>query len=146
MFNIGLVHVDCCQYNKALEIFEETLLLQIDALGDFHVDVALTLESIGSIYEQRLKIDKALEMYHRALHIRQVSQGEHLLVALTMDKIGKCLMNFDGNVKEAMSHFDKSITIYRACGVNDSEPLLWEARKNYDLASSLLRTQENACI
>jgi tetratricopeptide (TPR) repeat protein len=142
MFNMGLVHVQCCQYSKAFEIFEETLQMQRASLGDFHVDVALTLESMGAIYEQSLKINKALEMYSKALVIRQKTSGDRLFVALTMDKIGKCQMNLNGDIKEALACFEKSIQIYRTCGISDDEPLVWEARQNYDSAVSILRKQK----
>lgn len=146
MFNMGLVHVQCCQYSKALEIFQETLQMQRDALGDFHVDVALTLESIGSIYEQSLKIRKALDMYSKALLIRQKTLGDHLFVGLTMDRIGKCQMNLNGDIKEALACFEKSIHIYQKCGINDDEPLVREAKQNYDSAASILRKQKNVSI
>jgi len=44
---MGRVHLQCCHYDKALKVFKGTLKLQREALGDDHVDVALTLESIG---------------------------------------------------------------------------------------------------
>jgi tetratricopeptide (TPR) repeat protein len=116
--------------------------MQIASLGDFHVDVALTLESMGAIYEQSLKINKALEMYSKALVIRQKTSGDRLFVALTMDKIGKCQMNLNGDIKEALACFEKSIQIYRTCGISDDEPLVWEARQNYDSAVSILRKQK----
>lgn len=138
MFNVGLVHMQCRQNSKALEIFQDTLQLQRAALGDYHVDVALTLERIASIHEQSLKINKALEMYSKALRIRQRTSGDHLFVALTMDKIGKCLMNSNGDTKEALSYFEKSIHIYRQCGISNDEALVREARQNCHLAKSIL--------
>ena len=101
LYNMGLVHLQCCHYDKALKVFKGTLKLQREALGDDHVDVALTLESIGGIYERRMRIDRALDLYHKALSIRRKAIGDHLFVAFTLDTIGKCQLNLNGNIKEA---------------------------------------------
>ncbi len=141
-FNIGLVHVQCCQYELAMKVFKETLLLQREALGDEHVDVALTLESIGGIYEQRLRIDRALELYYKALSIRQRATKDHLFVAFAMDKIGKCQMNLNGDVREAILCFDEALVLYRANGITENNPLVWEAKKNLATALKVLKQKK----
>jgi tetratricopeptide (TPR) repeat protein len=141
-YNMGLVHVQCCQYETAMKVFKETLLLQREALGDDHVDVALTLESIGGIYEQRLRIDRALELYYKALSIRQKATRDHLFVALAMDRIGNCQMKFNGNVKEAIMCFDEALVLYRANGITENNPLVWEAKKNLAAAAKVLKRKK----
>lgn len=139
LFNIGLVHVQYCQFDKAMIVFKETLNNQREALGDDHVDVALTLEAIGGIYEQGLRIERALNCYHKALNIRQTSSsGGNIYVGLALEKIGKCQMNLNGDVKEALHCFEKALKIYRLNGLADEDPLLWEARKNFVSAMTIL--------
>jgi len=86
---MGRVHLQCCHYDKALKVFKGTLKLQREALGDDHVDVALTLESIGGggMYERRMRIDRALDLDHKALSIRRKAIGDHVFVAFTLDNV-----------------------------------------------------------
>jgi tetratricopeptide (TPR) repeat protein len=141
-YNMGLVHVQCCQYETAMKVFKETLILQREALGDDHVDVALTLESIGGIYEQRLRIDRALELYYKALSIRQRATRDHLFVAFSMDRIGKCQMNLNGDVTEAILCFNEALVLYRANGITENNPLVWEAKQNLAAAAKVLKQRQ----
>lgn len=142
LYNMGLVHVQCCQYETAMKVFKETLLLQRGTLGDDHVDVALTLESIGGIYEHRLRIDRALDIYYKALSIRQRATRDHLFVAFAMDKIGKCQLNLNGDIKEAVLCFDEALMLYRANGIAENDPLIWEAKKNLLVAAKVLKKRK----
>ena len=139
LFNIGLVHVQYCQFDKAMTVFKETLNLQREALGDDHIDVALTLEAIGGIYEKGSRIERALNCYRKGLNIRQTSSsGGNIYVGLALEKIGKCQMNLNGDVKDALHCFEKALKIYRLNGLTDEDPLLWEARKNFVSAITIL--------
>ncbi len=99
LYNMGLVHLQCCQFDKASKMFKDTLRVQREALGDFHIDVALTLEVLGGIYERRRKIEKALQLYHKALRIRQTVSSNDICVAIALDRIGKCRLNFTVDVR-----------------------------------------------
>ena len=142
LFNIGLIHVQCCQYDKAMHVFKETLQFQRGALGDGHVDVALTLEAIGGIYQENLRVDRALNCYYEALNIRQASSGGNIYIGVTLEKIGKCQMNLNGDFKEAIHCFKEALKIYRLNGLVEDDPLLWEARKNYVSVVTILEQQK----
>ncbi|CAF4577189.1 unnamed protein product, partial [Didymodactylos carnosus] len=46
--NIGLVHAEKCEYDKALENYESTLEIQLKSLPSNHSSLATTYNNIGS--------------------------------------------------------------------------------------------------
>mmetsp|Transcript_7387 Transcript_7387/g.8516 ORF Transcript_7387/g.8516 Transcript_7387/m.8516 type:complete len:169 (-) Transcript_7387:104-610(-) len=137
LYNMGLVHLQCCQYDKASKMFKDTLRVQREALGDFHIDVALTLEVLGGIYERRRKIEKALQLYHKALRIRQTVSSNDICVAIALDRIGKCKLNFTVDVRESIEYFDEALQIYRINGVEEDNPLVLQVIHNLSKANML---------
>ena len=53
------------RYTEALELFEKSVQIRIDALGPDHVDVAKTYNSIADVYE-------AMGLYEKARENRRV--------------------------------------------------------------------------
>ena len=70
--------------------FKDTLSSQQSALGNDHVDVALTLQTMGDVYQKIGKDEKARSYFYKSLRIRRKVLGEdHVLVALTLDRLGQ---------------------------------------------------------
>lgn len=131
LYNIGLIHMECQQYDKAMSVFKETLNIQRHCLGEDHLDLALTLESIGKIYEDNQRIDRALRCFYKALNIRDSVAPNSLELALIVDKIGNCQIQINGDIREAMTCFEEAIKLYRLNGLDNNDPRLCNARKNF---------------
>ena len=131
LYNIGLIHMECQQYDKAMSVFKETLNMQRHCLGEEHIDLALTLESIGKIYEDNQRIDRALRCFYKALNIRDSVAPNSLELALISDKIGNCQIQINGDIREAMTCFEEAIKLYRLNGLDNNDPRLCNARKNF---------------
>mmetsp|Transcript_5566 Transcript_5566/g.8445 ORF Transcript_5566/g.8445 Transcript_5566/m.8445 type:complete len:294 (+) Transcript_5566:1534-2415(+) len=99
---------------KALKIYKDVLKVQRSALGDGHVDIAVTLDSIAHAHELKGKYDRAVKFYNKALRVRRNALGKrHILMAVTLDRIGKFHMERDGNMEEALRRFREALDIYR---------------------------------
>ena len=93
-YNIGLVHSNKGEYDKALEFLHKALAIDLKHHGKDHPDVATTYVNIGSTHylkafhgkvrDKKAEYDKALEFYHKALVINLVKLGkDHPSVGLT---------------------------------------------------------------
>jgi tetratricopeptide (TPR) repeat protein len=116
---------------KQMSVFKETLNMQRQCLGEEHIDLALTLESIGKIYEDNQRIDRALRCFYKALNIRDSVAPNSLELALIVDKIGNCQIQINGDIREAMTCFEEAIKLYRLNGLDNNDPRLCNARKNF---------------
>jgi len=86
------------------------------------------------MYERRMRIDRALDLDHKALSIKALSIrrkaiGDHVFAAFTLDAIRKCQLNLNGDIKEALLCFDETLVLYRVNGIAEDDPLVWEAKK-----------------
>ena len=62
-------------YVKALEYYERSLDIKIKVKGKDSIDVATTLNNIGSVHDSSGNFNKALEYYERCLNIKQKIKG-----------------------------------------------------------------------
>ena len=86
---IGGVYTSKGDLGSALESFHEALELQIDALGDDHLEVAKTLHNVGVCHRHNDEWDEALDYYIRAHVIfKKVLGKNHLDTARTLHNIG----------------------------------------------------------
>mmetsp|Transcript_25662 Transcript_25662/g.38392 ORF Transcript_25662/g.38392 Transcript_25662/m.38392 type:complete len:700 (+) Transcript_25662:356-2455(+) len=86
---VGAVYTSKGDLSAALESFHEALDLQIDALGDDHLEVAKTLHNIGVCHRHNDEWDEALDYYRKAHLIFEKNLGEgHLDTARTLHNIG----------------------------------------------------------
>jgi tetratricopeptide (TPR) repeat protein len=100
-------------HKKALKIW-------CRALGEDHVDVAMSLESIGFVYGDQGKhaeavevLDKALAIYDRALGIdSRHSARVHCNIAISKSK--------SGDIAGALESAKESVRIHTKLGVDDS--------------------------
>ena len=76
---IGGVYCSKGDLSDALTSFHEGLDLQINALGEDHLEVAKTLHNIGVCHRHNDDLEKALDYYYRAYKIFEVNLGkDHL--------------------------------------------------------------------
>jgi len=74
---------------KARTAFCKAMEMQMDALGENHLEVAKTLHNIGVSYRHDNELDDALEYYKRAHEIFELNLGkEHLDTVRTLHNIG----------------------------------------------------------
>mmetsp|Transcript_3789 Transcript_3789/g.4332 ORF Transcript_3789/g.4332 Transcript_3789/m.4332 type:complete len:830 (-) Transcript_3789:511-3000(-) len=86
---VGGVFTSKGDLKSALKTFHEALDLQIDALGDVHLEVAKTIHNIGVCHRHNDDWDQALEYYGRAHCIFEVVKGkDHLDTVRTLHNIG----------------------------------------------------------
>lgn len=86
---IGGVYCSKGDLADALTSFHEALDLQIDALGEEHLEVAKTLHNIGVCHRHDNDLEKALDFYHRAHKLFEITLGkEHLDTVRTLHNIG----------------------------------------------------------
>ncbi len=65
-----------CDYENALDSFNNVLRIHENVLGENHPDIAIICNSIANIYESQVNSEKALEFYYRALAIQKEAIGE----------------------------------------------------------------------
>eukprot|EP00592_Proboscia_alata_P002822 CAMPEP_0194375396 /NCGR_PEP_ID=MMETSP0174-20130528/23903_1 /TAXON_ID=216777 /ORGANISM="Proboscia alata, Strain PI-D3" /LENGTH=1443 /DNA_ID=CAMNT_0039155561 /DNA_START=23 /DNA_END=4354 /DNA_ORIENTATION=+ len=159
---LALVHSEKGNYRSAMKILMEVLDMQTDCLNTSttvennesatstkqtaHPDVAITLWSMGCIYEKKQNLPKGLRLFTKALKLRQaVFGGNHVLVGLTLDQIGVVYAK-NGEYTEALNNFTQALTIYHLNGVGDTHARVMELVKNMKKASKKLkrRNQEEA--
>jgi tetratricopeptide (TPR) repeat protein len=86
---VGGVFTSKGDLSAAMKSFEEAVNLQIDALGDDHLEVGKTLHNIGVCYRHDDEWDQALQYYERAYAIFEKKLGKNNLdTARTMHNIG----------------------------------------------------------
>ena len=86
---IGGVYTAKGELDAALAALHEGLKMQIDTLGDSHIEVAKTLHNIGVCHRHNDDWDSALEYYIQAHEIFEFSLGrDHLDTVRTLHNIG----------------------------------------------------------
>ncbi|CAF1543832.1 unnamed protein product [Didymodactylos carnosus] len=90
--NIGAVHAEKGEYDKALENYESTLEIQIKSLPCRHPSLANTYTNIGLALNKKGEYAKALENYERSLQIQLKSlPSNRPSLATTYNNIGLAL-------------------------------------------------------
>jgi tetratricopeptide (TPR) repeat protein len=78
--NIAILYSDQKNFNKAKELFEESLKIRIKTLGQDHLDVASTMFNFGNTLVKMKDLERAIELYKECQRIRNRLLGsEHPL-------------------------------------------------------------------
>jgi tetratricopeptide (TPR) repeat protein len=103
--NIGRVHYEKGDYQKALNVYERALAIRRGQLGDHSVDVAVTIYNVGRTHHQRRELDKAMRYYQEFLQLANIHHGsiDRHVVAVT-----KCIADIHYQWKE----LDKAREMY----------------------------------
>jgi tetratricopeptide (TPR) repeat protein len=98
------------RWKEALQCWESALEVRMQVLGEWHPDVANTLNNMGIACSKVDRIDEAINYLERALEIRKVS-GEPDQVAATMHNLGN-VFSSAGDLETAISFFGECRMIY----------------------------------
>jgi tetratricopeptide (TPR) repeat protein len=84
-----MVHEKSNRNKEALSSYNEALVIQREAFGDLHDDIAITLGAIGSAYENLGQLDKAISHYDNVLYVRSSLHGKrHIGVGEAFSRLG----------------------------------------------------------
>jgi len=110
---MGTVQTSRCQYDKALSHFKEGLIIQRQVLGNSHVDLAATMNALGSLYEKTQEPQRAMQCYKKARQIYLEQLGEdHVDYAVSLNNMGQVYHQLGNNMK-AMGVYSESLKIMR---------------------------------
>ena len=116
--NLGLLHVDLEDYDKAVDYHSRSVELAEEVLGR-DLQTAQYLDFLGDAYRTKLDFDSALESHGRALEIRMEKVGNNRFI------IGASYHNlahdykFKGKLQDAMELHKRALEIYiEALGEN----------------------------
>ena len=108
-------------YDKAMELHEKCLAIQLNSLGDKHPDVAATYNNMAKAYYNQGDYDKAMELYEKCLAIRLNSLGDkHPSVATTYNNMAD-VYYIKGDYDKAMELYEKCLAI-RLNSLGDKHP------------------------
>jgi serine/threonine protein kinase/tetratricopeptide (TPR) repeat protein len=103
MDTMGEVYRALGLYNQAEYYVMKALQTRIDILGDGHVEVAKSLNSVANVLANKGENDKARTFYERALAINEKIYGRYSLEAAdSLHKLGNILSrqeDFDGAIR-----------------------------------------------
>ncbi|MCB4781415.1 MAG: tetratricopeptide repeat protein, partial [Sulfurovum sp.] len=137
---IGRFYIHLAKYDKAIELLEETLTIE---LGENHPGTATSYNNIGSVWKSKGEYDKAIEYCEKALKIRLATLGEnHPSTATSYNNIGSA-WNSKGEYDKAIEYYEKALKITCAT-LEENHPftatsynnigLAWKSKGEYDEA------------
>jgi len=79
---LGKVYMRLGHYETATPLLEQALSVQLDQLGELHLDTATTLVNLGRLHDLTGNVEKELEYFHRGIAVREQLLGpDHLDIA-----------------------------------------------------------------
>ncbi|CAF1063376.1 unnamed protein product [Didymodactylos carnosus] len=110
--NIGLVHDNQGDYEKALKSYEKSLEIKLISLPPNHPDIAATYNNMGLVHKNQGDYEEALKTYEKSLEIKMISlQQNHPSIATTYNNIGEVHDN-QGDYEKALKSYEKALEIY----------------------------------
>ena len=93
---MATVHQASTAYEEAERLYEESLALLEEHLGEDHFEVSVVLTNMASLYWELGRYSDAKPLFERALAVRRATLGEdHALVATSMNNLGLLLAELD---------------------------------------------------
>jgi tetratricopeptide (TPR) repeat protein len=106
------VYNDQRNHQKAKEILEIVLEIQMKELGEDDLCVAYTLTIIGTVLLREGTYNEALEKHNRALEIQlKKLGGKHVDTADTYEAMGRVFLEQENNLEKAEEMFRKALDI-----------------------------------
>ncbi|CAF0878240.1 unnamed protein product [Adineta steineri] len=107
---LGLVHYNQGDYQKAIWYNEQGIEIQQKTLPSNHLDLATSYNGIGLVYDEMGEFSKALSFYEKALEIRQETLSNHPDLAELHNNIG-LVYDSIGEYSKALSYYEKALEI-----------------------------------
>ncbi|CAF3916001.1 unnamed protein product [Adineta steineri] len=108
---LGFIHLNQGDYEKAIWYYEQGLEIQQNTLPPNHLDLATSYNNIGSVYDHMGENSKALSYYEKALEIKEKSlPSNHPSLATSYNNIGSVYDNM-GEYSKALSFQEKALEI-----------------------------------
>ena len=123
LLNIAQIHLSRRNFEEALPLYYEALVMNCASNGTFSEPVANIKTIIASILERQGSPSLAINQLTEALEIRKDVHGsEHALVSSTLNSIG--LVHYQkGEFKSALDFFTKALDIRRECECSSTRDL-----------------------
>ncbi len=102
---IGHVFENLGDYERAQQLFERSLELRERMLGRAHVDVAQSLEDLGTLLHRRQRLDEARPLLLRALSMRQQLLDDDTRIARSTFDVAA--------LEHTMARYDTAEALYR---------------------------------
>jgi tetratricopeptide (TPR) repeat protein len=113
MHEMASIHLQHCEYDEALEVFEEILRGQLARYGKQHFRIGTALHNIGIVYMKREDFARAIEVYKNAVAVRKSTlTPDHVDVAASLAQLGVAYLESDMH-KRAISVFREALKIRR---------------------------------
>ncbi|CAF1166040.1 unnamed protein product [Adineta steineri] len=108
---LGGVHMNQGDYEKAIWYYEQALQIFQKYLPSNHPDLATSYNNIGLVYKNMGDYSKALSFYEKALEIQQKTlPSDHPSLAISYNNIGN-VYNIMGDYSKALSFYEKALEI-----------------------------------
>ncbi|CAF1172561.1 unnamed protein product [Adineta steineri] len=108
---LGGVHMNQGDYEKAIWYYEQALQIFQKYLPSNHPDLATSYNNIGLVYKNMGDYSKALSFYEKALKIQQKTlPSNHSSLAISYNNIGN-VYNIMGDYSKALSFYEKALEI-----------------------------------
>ena len=134
------------KYQEAIPLAQQALEIRQTILGKEHIDVAVSLNNLASLYESLGEYEKALPLYQEALAIFQKRLGEeNTAVAISLNNLAH-LYQLMGRYEQALSFYQKTLEMRRKILGNEHPDVaislnnlasLYESLGEYEKALSL---------
>ncbi len=121
---VGQVHHALGRYEEAEELTGRALLLQREALGSEHLDVARSLDMLGTILHDRGDYDGSESRYREALELRRRLRGESPELAESLNHLAITLQA-RGDAEGAEPLYRQALELNRRLLGDDHPETAW---------------------
>ncbi len=112
LLNLGECELEFGNFDKALDYFNKSLIIQIKKNGEFNNKVALTYNEIGVVLREKGEYEKSMDYHNKSLKICSTIFGDdHFEVGESYANIGSVFFS-KGEFESALDYNIKSLNIY----------------------------------
>ena len=106
-----LLHFELGKFVQGKEHGHRALEIQIKTLGPTHVNVGVSYNNLGAVYQEMGELKKAKDFYRRALEIKIEGLGPtHVNVGVLYNNLG-AVYQHKGEFKEAKDYYQRALEI-----------------------------------
>ncbi len=140
--NLGLLHQDAGDYDKARAAFVESLAILDGSEGPDSPLPAIPLDNLGQVLRQMGRAEEALPYHERAADLVKRTWGaEHPQYGTALNSLGTTLVALDRQ-GEAIERFERAAAVYTAALGPEHPYVAWPLRNQAEALLSLGRPQE----